>query len=191
MTKLVEQRINSKTLLGEEQIESKSHDAEQSIESKTQHGEQCIENKTQLGRQWIDSKTHEAEKTLESKIKDGAQRIEYNVQDGIMCMKQAANETVQLEYERSKADLRRRLVEHYNDNASSVPLSVLDQSLDKRITDIFATPKIHRIEIAKDGKRVKKEQVLTYKEIFYTNDTKSNRRIYVQGEPGSGKLTFA
>ncbi|KAH3710641.1 hypothetical protein DPMN_070130 [Dreissena polymorpha] len=88
-------------------------------------------------------------------------------------------------------DLRRRLVDHYNDTTSNVPLSVLDQSLDKRITDIYETPKIHRIEITKDGKRVKKEQVLTYKELFYTDDRKPNRRVYVQGEPGSGKSTFA
>ncbi len=82
-------------------------------------------------------------------------------------------------------------MEHYNDNSSNVPLSILDQSLDKRITDIYETPKIHRYEIAKDGQRVKKEQVLTYKELFYTENEKSNRRIYVQGEPGSGKSTFA
>ncbi|KAH3873607.1 hypothetical protein DPMN_036845 [Dreissena polymorpha] len=50
---------------------------------------------------------------------------------------------------------------------------------------------MHRFDIASDGKRVKKEQVLTYKELFYTDDTKSNRRVYVQGEPGSGKSTFA
>jgi len=83
-------------------------------------------------------------------------------------------------------DFRRRLVEQYNDTSSNVPLSVLDQSLDKRITDIYATPKMHRFDIASDGKRVKKEQVLTYKKLFYTDDNKSNRRVYVQGEPGSG-----
>ncbi|KAH3710779.1 hypothetical protein DPMN_070274 [Dreissena polymorpha] len=50
---------------------------------------------------------------------------------------------------------------------------------------------MHRFDIASDGKRVKKDIVLTYKELFYTDDTKSNRRVYVQGEPGSGKSTFA
>ncbi|KAH3788645.1 hypothetical protein DPMN_166792 [Dreissena polymorpha] len=79
---------------------------------------------------------------------------------------------------------------HYNDTSSNVPLSNLDQSLDKRITDIYSTPNIHRIEIKKDGKRVKREQALEYKHIFYTGVI-SNRRIYVQGEPGSGKSTFS
>ncbi|KAH3786586.1 hypothetical protein DPMN_164693 [Dreissena polymorpha] len=79
---------------------------------------------------------------------------------------------------------------HYDVTYSNVPLSNLDQSFDKRIEDIYATPKIHRIKIEKNGKRIKQEQVLTYTEIFYTDD-KSNRRIYLQGEPGSGKSTFS
>ncbi|KAH3786753.1 hypothetical protein DPMN_164862 [Dreissena polymorpha] len=79
---------------------------------------------------------------------------------------------------------------HYDDTSSNIPLSNLDQSVDKRIVDIYASPNIYRIEIEKDGKRIKKEQVLTYKEIFYT-DGEPNRRIYLQGEPGSGKSTFS
>ncbi|KAH3811732.1 hypothetical protein DPMN_140147 [Dreissena polymorpha] len=79
---------------------------------------------------------------------------------------------------------------HYDDKTCNVPLSMLDDSLDKRITDVYATPKLHQIKIEKDGKRVKHVQVLTYKELFYTDD-KSNQRIYIQGEPGRGKSTFA
>ncbi|XP_052228853.1 uncharacterized protein LOC127843081 isoform X2 [Dreissena polymorpha] len=93
-------------------------------------------------------------------------------------------------YEQSCKDFQRRLMAHYNGTSSSVSLSNLDQSLDKRITDIYSTPKIHRIEIEKDGKRVKREQALTYKQIFYTG-VNSNRRIYLQGEPGSGKSAFS
>ncbi|KAH3794909.1 hypothetical protein DPMN_148449 [Dreissena polymorpha] len=77
---------------------------------------------------------------------------------------------------------------HYDDKTCNVPLSMLDDSLEKRITDVYASPKLHQIKIEKDGKRVKHVQVLTYKELFYTDD-KSNQRIYIQGEPG--KSTFA
>ncbi|KAH3811737.1 hypothetical protein DPMN_140152 [Dreissena polymorpha] len=50
---------------------------------------------------------------------------------------------------------------------------------------------MHRINIEKNGKRVKTdEQVLTYKEIFYTNDT-LNQSIFIQGEAGREKTTFA
>ncbi|KAH3791065.1 uncharacterized protein LOC127841973 isoform X1 [Dreissena polymorpha] len=85
---------------------------------------------------------------------------------------------------------RRRLMAHYDFTFSNIPLSNLDQSLDKRIVDIYATPNIHRIQIEKDGKRIKHEQVRTYTDIFYT-DREPNRRIYLQGEPGSGKSTFS
>ncbi|KAH3813085.1 hypothetical protein DPMN_141535 [Dreissena polymorpha] len=89
------------------------------------------------------------------------------------------------------SDLRQRLIKHYDDTTCNVPLSTFDHSLDKRITDIYATPKIHRIKIEIDGTRVKKdERILTYTELFYT-DNKSNQRIYIQGEPGRGKSTFA
>ncbi|KAH3691093.1 hypothetical protein DPMN_191768 [Dreissena polymorpha] len=67
----------------------------------------------------------------------------------------------------------------------------LFHTLDKQITDMYATPKIQRIQIEKAGKRVKTdEQVLTYKEIFYTDDN-SNQRIYIQGEPGRVKSPFS
>ncbi|XP_052250714.1 uncharacterized protein LOC127857964 isoform X2 [Dreissena polymorpha] len=150
-----------------------------------------LKKKTTVGEQRLHSKTKFGEHRLERKTQFGTQRIESSVQHGIERMQQAANKTAQADYEREVADFRRRLVEHYNDTSSNVPFSVLDQSLDKRITDIYATPKMQRFDIASDGERVKKNKVLTYKELFYTDDTKSNRRVYVQGEPGSGKSTFA
>ncbi|XP_052250626.1 uncharacterized protein LOC127857916 isoform X2 [Dreissena polymorpha] len=163
----------------------------QKLDATNQLGLIRLKKKTTVGEQRLHSKTKYGEHRLERKTQSGAQRIESSVQHGIERMQQAANKTAQADYERDVADFRRRLVEHYNDTSSNVPLSVLDQSLDKRITDIYATPKMHRFDIASDGKRVKKDIVLTYKELFYTDDTKSNRRVYVQGEPGSGKSTFA
>ncbi|KAH3790691.1 hypothetical protein DPMN_168898 [Dreissena polymorpha] len=98
--------------------------------------------------------------------------------------------SAETDYEQSCKDFLRRLMAHYNDTYSNVSISNLDQSLDKPLADIYATPKIHRIEIEKNGKHVQKDRVLTYKDIFYTDD-KSNRRIYLQGEPGRGKSTFS
>ncbi|KAH3786732.1 hypothetical protein DPMN_164841 [Dreissena polymorpha] len=98
--------------------------------------------------------------------------------------------SAETDYDESCKDFRRRLVAHYDDTSSNISLSNLDQSLDKRIVDIYATPNIHRIQIEKDGKRIKQEEVLTYTDIFYT-DGEPNRRIYLQGEPGSGKSTFS
>ncbi|KAH3786716.1 hypothetical protein DPMN_164825 [Dreissena polymorpha] len=98
--------------------------------------------------------------------------------------------TTESYYEKSCKEFRRRLIAHYNDASRNVPFSNFVCSIDKRILDIYATPNIHRIEIKKDGKLVKKEEALTYKQIFYTDDD-SNLRIYLQGEPGTGKTTFS
>ncbi|KAH3798598.1 uncharacterized protein LOC127837667 [Dreissena polymorpha] len=190
-TQFDEQRLYSRTKYGEYCLENKAFFGEKRLQSKTQHGVERIESKAKYGEQRIETMINKADQCLDSKVHYGTQRIEISVQHGIELMQQAANKTAQADYERDVADLRRRLADHYRDKASNVPLSVLDQSLDKRITDIYATPKIHRVEITKDGKRVKKEQVLTYKELFNPDDTKPNRRLYVQGEPGSGKSTFA
>ncbi|KAH3813850.1 hypothetical protein DPMN_142320 [Dreissena polymorpha] len=161
------------------------------LESQTQLGEHRIEIKTLALQKHIETKKQDAVHCLESKIKDGTQRIERHVRDGLMRFQQAETKTASKDYERGLADLRQRLMKHYVDTTCNVPLSTFDQSLDKRITDIYETPNIHRIIIEKDGKRLKKEEhVLTYKDILYTND-KSNKRIYIQGEPGRGKSTFA
>ncbi|KAH3798883.1 hypothetical protein DPMN_152486, partial [Dreissena polymorpha] len=101
------------------------------LERKTQVGEQRLKIKTNVGKQRLERKTKFGEQHLERKTKDGEQFIESKVQDGIVRLEQTANKTAQAAYERAVADLRRRLVDHYHDNASNVPLSVLDQSLDK------------------------------------------------------------
>ncbi|KAH3717396.1 hypothetical protein DPMN_060182 [Dreissena polymorpha] len=83
-----------------------------------------------------------------------------------------------------------RLVEHYRDTISYVPLSTIDPILDKHVLDIFTTTKIHMIKIENDGRRTKHTHILTYKDCFYRNDY-LYIRTYLQGEPGSGKTSFA
>ncbi|XP_052234522.1 uncharacterized protein LOC127847037 isoform X2 [Dreissena polymorpha] len=176
---------------GIKRIKSMKKIGEQRLKSTTKVGEQRLKTMTKVVEQRIESKRKDAEQKLESKIQDGTQRIESNVNDGIVRIQQSARKTASEDYERGVADLRQRLIQHYNDTTCNVPLLTLDQSLDKRITDMYAAPKIHQIKIEKDGKLVKNEkQVLTYKELFYT-DNKLIQRIYIQGEPGRGKSTCA
>ncbi|KAH3698019.1 hypothetical protein DPMN_085534 [Dreissena polymorpha] len=127
--------------------------------------------------------------TLEATIQVGVLRIQSETMDSIVRIKQAANEKGQDDYERGVADLLRRLKDHYRDTVSFVPLSTLDLSRDKKVQDIYASPKIHRIKIENDGRRTIQEQVLTYKDFFY-RDHQLSRRSYLQGEPGSGKTAF-
>ncbi|XP_052253557.1 uncharacterized protein LOC127859948 isoform X3 [Dreissena polymorpha] len=189
-TQTGEQSIENKTQSGEQCIENKTQAGEQSIEHKTQAGEQSIENKTQTGEQRIENKTQAGEQSIENKTQAGEQLIENKTQESINRINQAANEKELDEYERGVADLLKRLVNHYRDTVCYVPLSTLDPSLDKHIQDVYATPKIHKMKIENDGRRTQQEQILTYKDCFYRGDHLS-RRTYLQGEPGSGKTSFA
>ncbi|XP_052285459.1 uncharacterized protein LOC127881542 isoform X24 [Dreissena polymorpha] len=189
-TQTGEQSIENKTTSGEQCIENKTQAGEQSIEHKTQAGEQSIENKTQTGEQRIENKTQAGEQSIENKTQAGEQLIENKTQESINRINQAANEKELDEYERGVADLLKRLVNHYRDTVCYVPLSTLDPSLDKHVQDVYATPKIHKMKIENDGRRTQQEQILTYRDCFYRGDHLS-RRTYLQGEPGSGKTSFA
>ncbi|XP_052245526.1 uncharacterized protein LOC127854502 [Dreissena polymorpha] len=124
---------------------------------------------------------------LEAKIQAGEQSIENKTQESINRIKQATNEKELDEYDRGVADFLSRLIDHYRDTVICVPLSTLNPSLDIKIQDIYAKPKIHKMKIEKDGKHVKQEQIYKYIDCFCGGF----RRIYLQGEPGSGKSYFA
>ncbi|XP_052260558.1 uncharacterized protein LOC127864705 isoform X2 [Dreissena polymorpha] len=185
-----EQRIENKTQAGEKSIENKTQAGEQIIENKTQTGEQSIENKTQAGEQSIENKTQAGEQCIENKTQAGEQSIENKTQESINRINQAAIGKELDEYERDVTDLLKRLVNHYRDTVCYVPLSTLDPSLDKHVQDVYATPKIHRMKIENDGRRTQQEKILKYKDCFYRGDHLC-RRTYLQGEPGSGKTSFA
>ncbi|XP_052242708.1 uncharacterized protein LOC127852782 isoform X6 [Dreissena polymorpha] len=210
-TQAGEQSIENKTQAGEQIIENKTQAGEQSIENKAQAGVQSIENKTQTGKQSIENKTQAIEKSIEHKAQAGEQSIEHKThagqsienktqageqsnenktQESINRINQAAIGKELDEYERDVTDLLKRLVNHYRDTVCYVPLSTLDPSLNKHVQDVYATPKIHRMKIENDGRRTQQEEILTYKDCFYRGDHLC-RRTYLQGEPGSGKTSFA
>ncbi|XP_052285450.1 uncharacterized protein LOC127881542 isoform X12 [Dreissena polymorpha] len=189
-TQAGKQIIENKTQAGEQLIENKTQAGEQRLENKTQAGEQSIENKTQAGEQTITNKTQAGEQSIENKTQAGEQSIENKTQESINRINQAAIGKELDEYERDVTDLLKRLVNHYRDTVCYVPLSTLDPSLNKHIHDVYATPKIHRMKIENDGRRTQQEEILTYKDCFYRGDNLC-RRTYLQGEPGSGKTSFA
>ncbi|KAH3858494.1 hypothetical protein DPMN_101119 [Dreissena polymorpha] len=80
-----------------------------------------------------------------------------------------------------------RLKKHYNDTLSHVSVSTLLPSGDESLNKLYAAPSISRIAENSDGEN---DTVSTYKEILYTGE-KLNKRIFLQGEAGMGKTTFA
>ncbi|XP_052242705.1 uncharacterized protein LOC127852782 isoform X3 [Dreissena polymorpha] len=182
--------LEAKIQAGKERLENKTQTSEHRIEKKAHSGEQRLENKTQAGEQRIEKKTQCGEQSIENKTQAGEQSIENKTQESINRINQAAIGKELDEYERDVTDLLKRLVNHYRDTVCYVPLSTLDPSLNKHVQDVYATPKIHRMKIENDGRRTQQEEILTYKDCFYRGDHLC-RRTYLQGEPGSGKTSFA
>ncbi|XP_052219511.1 uncharacterized protein LOC127836904 isoform X2 [Dreissena polymorpha] len=182
--------LEAKIQTGKKRLENKTQTSEQRIKKKAHHGEQRLENKTQAGEQSIENKTQSGEQSIENKTQAGEQSIENKTQESINRINQAAIEKELDEYERSVTDLLKRLVNHYRDTVCYVPLSTLDPSLDKHVQYVYATPKIHRMKIENDGRRTQQEEIFTYKDCFYRGDNLC-KRTYLQGEPGSGKTSFA
>ncbi|KAH3801193.1 hypothetical protein DPMN_154840 [Dreissena polymorpha] len=64
------------------------------------HWEQRIKKTTQVGEKRLKMKTQVGEKRLKCQAHDAEQCIERKIEDGIVRIKQAANETAQVDYER-------------------------------------------------------------------------------------------
>ncbi|XP_052275871.1 uncharacterized protein LOC127875092 isoform X2 [Dreissena polymorpha] len=95
------------------------------------------------------------------------------------------------DYEHAVEDFVRRLKQHYKVTLSHVSISTLLPTADKSLYKLYAAPSICRIVENNEGNKTE-HPVTTYKEILYTGgNEKLNKRIFLQGEAGMGKSTFA
>ncbi|KAH3777867.1 hypothetical protein DPMN_179315 [Dreissena polymorpha] len=183
---------------GLNKIKEALKDSEQVIGKKMDENIQTLYDRTEYCKQQIGDQTSKAEHTIQTKTcvsitqidtltKSSVQLIEDRTRVNMERMQLKIVDKAEEDYERGLEDLLRRLIDHYRHSVICVPLSTLDTSLNKRIQDIYATPKIHKMKIEKDGKRVQQEQIHKYSDCF----SGGLSRIYLQGEPGSGKSYFA
>ncbi|XP_052270121.1 uncharacterized protein LOC127871354 isoform X2 [Dreissena polymorpha] len=193
-----EQEIRNKIQQADNEITEKMNKATSQIEEMKLESVQTIYDRTEYCTRQIEQKigdeTKKAEQTITSQIdtltKSSVKLIEDHTRDRMERIQQKIADKAGEDFERRVEDLRCRLVDHYRETVSYVPLSSLYPSLDKHVQDVYVSPKLHRIKIENDGRRTKQEQIFTYKDCFNRGD-KLSRRIYLQGEPGSGKSTFA
>ncbi|KAH3844147.1 uncharacterized protein LOC127872720 isoform X3 [Dreissena polymorpha] len=189
-TEKCEMKLDEHTGACEMKLDKHTETCEVKLDEHTEKCEMKLDEHTGACEMKLDKHTETCEVKLDEHTEKCEDKLDEHTEQLKIALDKHSRHHAESNYEQSCEDLRRRLIEHYNDNSSFVPLSILNESLDKRITDIYASPKIHRIDIKKDGSRKIEEPVNFYKEMFYKHDH-SNRRIYVQGEPGSGKSTFA
>ncbi|XP_052233052.1 uncharacterized protein LOC127845914 [Dreissena polymorpha] len=118
---------------------------------------------------------------IETKVQDLKERSKSNIQ--------AVNQIEQEEYERGVAELIERTKKLYRDTLNHVPISPLNDYKHEKLGDVYMPPKIVKMSEDKGVFKKTDEQVTQYKGVFLTDD-KVNRRIFLQGEAGSGKTTF-
>ncbi|XP_052236753.1 uncharacterized protein LOC127848371 [Dreissena polymorpha] len=196
-----EQRITSKTNDGEHHIETKAeeveqrlehrtHDGEQRITSRTNDGEQRIERNTQEGERRIDNKTWVGERRIDNKVYHGEQRLDKKIHDVEQRLEQSKHTNAPEDYERGVAELIQCIKNYYNSKLSHVTISALNDAVDELLRDMYMPPKICLMCKEKGTYKKTEKQVTKYKDMF-SKDDPVNTRIFLQGEAGSGKTTFA
>ncbi|KAH3770997.1 hypothetical protein DPMN_172297, partial [Dreissena polymorpha] len=126
---------------------------------------------------------------IENQTQAGEKRIEIKTQESINLINRTVIEKEQDEYKRGVAELIQDMKKFYNDNLSHVPISPLNDNVDEKLLDLYMSPKIFSMCKDKGAFTQKNTRVTKYKDVFQT-DNKMNRRIFLQGEAGSGKTTF-
>ncbi|KAH3702544.1 uncharacterized protein LOC127861178 [Dreissena polymorpha] len=87
-------------------------------------------------------------------------------------------------------DFSKRLKKFYNENLRNVPLTPLFPSSDVSIDKFYTTPYISQIPKNDENNLNNTGPVQNYSHILNTNG-KRNRNVFLQGEAGMGKSTFA
>ncbi|KAH3692291.1 hypothetical protein DPMN_194741 [Dreissena polymorpha] len=99
------------------------------------------------------------------------------------------SKTVESTYTQSREELIKGMKELYKDKLNHVTISTLNDNVDTKLRDVFMPPKISEMCIDKGEFKITDRQILKYADVFLTDD-KVNRRLFLQGEAGSGKTTF-
>ncbi|KAH3798101.1 uncharacterized protein LOC127839297 [Dreissena polymorpha] len=167
------------------------HKAKQvSGESKTElenYVQQCL---TKLDNKVLKLK-EESEKVFKEQKQtyadDCKRKLSKLIKNSVQKTHQSMNEN---DVERDIEEFRRRLVQYYIKNMAHISVSPLLPSHVKSLMEIYASPKIVRIQEEQDGTRKKTEQLYTYKEFFHSVEA-TGKYIFLQGEPGIGKSSFA
>ncbi|KAH3875368.1 uncharacterized protein LOC127869388 [Dreissena polymorpha] len=151
----------------------------------------------------IQSQTLVSITSLDEKATLLQERIVKEAKQGI---EQLRIDSAMAHYDQGLEELRRRLVQHYNNTLKHVALSPLNPSFDSSTTldNLYATAKIFRIRMnkptlkkhdnvksifQKKDEQAERNEISLYKDLFDTNG-KLNGRIFLEGDAGTGKTTF-
>ncbi|XP_052819634.1 uncharacterized protein LOC128245491 [Mya arenaria] len=100
------------------------------------------------------------------------------------------------EWDMLKDGLRLRLANHYQDTLGDLPIAPLLPNRDVKLNQLYVVPKIverkHRNFVKKEQEdNIRTMDVSSFSDIFYHQNIGFHRNVYLVGEPGMGKTSFA
>ncbi|KAH3770443.1 hypothetical protein DPMN_171730, partial [Dreissena polymorpha] len=151
-------------------LKTVEHFADKALDEMKMHLEQC--------RKDLNTHTDKCKQELDEHTEKCTNAIDEHV-----------SKTVESTYDQSCKELIERTKKLYRDTLNHVPISPLNDYKHEKLGDVYMPPKIVKMSEDKGVFKKTDEQVTQYNGVFLTDD-KVNRRIFLQGEAGSGKTTF-
>ncbi|XP_052225686.1 uncharacterized protein LOC127841134 isoform X8 [Dreissena polymorpha] len=150
----------------------------------TEHANACTVESKRLFNEHANTRTEESKINLTEHVNTLAKKSIQDIQGAISSKKES-------DYENKVEDFVGRLKQHYNLTMSHVSISTLLPSGDEFLYKIYAAHAICRIVESNGGNKTE-NPITTYKEILCRGEhEKLHKRIFLQGEAGMGKTTFA
>ncbi|XP_052231331.1 uncharacterized protein LOC127844848 isoform X2 [Dreissena polymorpha] len=134
----------------------------------------------------IQSKMSYCQKEIDEHTQRGIDKITSAEKSAITRIGQVMLDSDSQATDRNIKEFFYRLIHHYEKALSDVPISPLVPSINRNIRELYSFPAVRQISRHNSAKT----KVDCYAGIFY-KDEKLNGRIFIQGEPGVGKSTFA
>ncbi|KAH3881074.1 uncharacterized protein LOC127879054 [Dreissena polymorpha] len=181
------------TLQKVREIESAAIEANEAVSLATEAASRELRHSMNAFNSKLEATIDHGKVDIESAVYTGQQILAAAIEDGKREIKNIHKTSPRKEYEehsRQSDDLLRRLKEFYVEILSHVPICPLMPNQDTLLGEYTVPPKIVLLPKRKCRRLVDKLRIYTYKDILYTTG-KLNKRIFLQGEPGSGKSTFA
>ncbi|XP_052267313.1 uncharacterized protein LOC127869070 isoform X2 [Dreissena polymorpha] len=165
----------------------------------TEHANTCTVESKRLINEHANTCTEESKRNIlehaltctEESKRNLTEHVNTLSQKSIQYIQGANSSKQESDYEHEVEDFVGRLKHHYKRKLSHVSISTLLPSGDESLNKIYAAPAICRVVESSGGKKTE-IPITTYKEILCTGESeKINKCIFLQGEAGMGKSTFA
>ncbi|KAH3844242.1 hypothetical protein DPMN_086498 [Dreissena polymorpha] len=161
-----------------EKLEAGLHE----LSAQALRGKQGIQSATMIGCNTLISTTEAGVHEQKAAKDDIVAQVKKEVRD----FKTNGDE---VNYSKRKEMLLDMMIEHYDNTLSTITTSPLHDGVHARVDDICMPPKLQLMEKVKGAFKKTDATITKYSNVLL-KDGKYNRKMFIQGEAGSGKSTF-